>query len=209
MLEGATSPAKGLDAVVVLPRVRGPAKHLPSSSILTTLHLVLVVVPFVRESPAFNSQTLRHGLILHLQVVTSLGELLWNYLLFRPFSPLVHDIGRPALGAFLVSFLRRLLHRASLEEIRLVFDRTTANDAQRPDEWEYIQYVRVNDVGGRWLAPPGSVRGEEEIVLLWTHGGGFTCVVPRFVPMGAVANSSAGSTWGRALSRGESTLSRR
>ncbi|KAL8287450.1 hypothetical protein RQP46_003308 [Phenoliferia psychrophenolica] len=37
---------------------------------------------------------------------------------------------------------------------------------------DFLSYVEVNGTAGRWIAPPGTKRSEDEVVLYYVHGGG-------------------------------------
>lgn len=81
------------------------------------------------------------------------------------------------MGGFGAIFSHDFFRRASVAETRLLFKYTRSYDKVLDEEEEkWVEKVQLGDVGGRWIAPPGSERGEGERVLLWTHGGAFTCV---------------------------------
>lgn len=56
-----------------------------------------------------------------------------------------------------------------------MFNRTSSYDMSLTgEEREWVKYIRVNDFGARWIAPPGTAREEDEMVYIYAHGGGFT-----------------------------------
>ncbi|ORY70606.1 Alpha/Beta hydrolase protein [Leucosporidium creatinivorum] len=92
-------------------------------------------------------------------------SLLWNHLFARWTSPIVQLVGRPVLAD-------GSLYRP---QARLLFNRTRAYDlvhASRPFARyrDWVSYVDVKGTTGRWIAPPGTKRSEDEVCLYFVHG---------------------------------------
>ncbi|KAL8287572.1 hypothetical protein RQP46_003430 [Phenoliferia psychrophenolica] len=105
-------------------------------------------------------------------------HLIWHYLLNRRNSPLVQVIGRPWYADIPVQLVRYLFARGTAAQMRILFDRTRSYKLahMKPEfkgKKEWLSYVKVNGTAGRWTAPPGTKRYDDEVVLYYVHGGGF------------------------------------
>ena len=89
------------------------------------------------------------------------------------------SIGRPLFSDFVVNYTRFYLGRCNLPQTRALFNRRAsyAQITSSPIYSGYKDWVSpstlVNGVQGRWLAPPGTKRSDDEVVMLFIHGGGF------------------------------------
>ncbi|GAA5993923.1 hypothetical protein JCM10908_002717, partial [Rhodotorula pacifica] len=129
--------------------------------------------PDQRVSLILFLQTLVFGLS-HLFFVLPL-KLFLNYVLLRPFSPLVKDIGRPPLAHAIVSQVATCYDRWTPAQIRLLLDRKNSYKLKHSGaEFKgWVQHIEVNGTAGRWLAPPGTQRKDDDVVIYFVHGGGF------------------------------------
>lgn len=88
---------------------------------------------------------------------------------------MVQDIGRPPLSGFLALAVQDFFSQASVAQTRLAFNRTSSYDgALNGEERTWVTYARINDVGIRWIAAPGTKREDDEVVYVHAHGGAFT-----------------------------------
>ncbi|GAA5878230.1 hypothetical protein JCM8547_003162 [Rhodosporidiobolus lusitaniae] len=130
---------------IELALVPGPHKH--QHTIASTVHGVLSTFAFFLWIP------------LHL---------LYHHVFFRWRSPLVQVLDRRALNTVGREAVLHFFLKAYPAFGRPVFALAL------PNKW--WKEVEVVGTKGRWIAPPGTEgkRGEDEVVLLWVHGGGFT-----------------------------------
>ncbi|KWU40982.1 alpha/beta-hydrolase, partial [Rhodotorula sp. JG-1b] len=129
--------------------------------------------PDQRMSLILFLQTIVFGLS-HLFFVLPL-KLFLGYFVFRPFNPLVKDIGRPLLADALVRQIATCYDRWTPAQIRLLLDRKRSyaltHAASEFKGW--VKHVKVNGTAGRWLAPPKTDRKDDDVVIYFVHGGGF------------------------------------
>lgn len=113
-------------------------------------------------------------------VITLPCHLIWHYIINRRNSALVQVIGRPWWGDIMIQLGRYILTRSSVAQSRIIFDRVKSykialhksqKDFKGRKDW--LSYVSVNGTAGRWTAPPGTRRSEDEVVMFYCHGGGF------------------------------------
>ncbi|KAM0786498.1 hypothetical protein ACM66B_001956 [Microbotryomycetes sp. NB124-2] len=105
------------------------------------------------------------------------ARLVWHHLINRWRSGVV-KIGRPAYSDFVVKLTQYVLARCTAAEARILFNRTFAYDItfkgpQFAGHRDWVSPVDVKGVQGRWIAPPGTKRKDDEVVLYFIHGGGF------------------------------------
>ncbi|KAK4049149.1 hypothetical protein OIV83_004332 [Microbotryomycetes sp. JL201] len=105
------------------------------------------------------------------------ARLVWHHLINRWRSN-VAKIGRPVYSDFVVKLSQFILSRCTAAEARILFNRTVAYDItfkgpQFAGYRDWVTPVDVKGVQGRWIAPPGTKRKDDEVVLYFIHGGGF------------------------------------
>ncbi|KAM0750666.1 alpha/beta-hydrolase [Meredithblackwellia eburnea MCA 4105] len=105
-------------------------------------------------------------------------HIVWNYILNRWRSPLVQLIGRPWYSDFVCQLVRYFMARVTPAQARILFNRTRSYKIQllKPEfkgYTDWVSYVEVNGTAGRWIAPPGTRREDDEVVFYYVHGGGF------------------------------------
>lgn len=107
-------------------------------------------------------------------------KLFFEYIVFRPINPLVKDIGRPLLAHAIVRQIATCYDRWTPAQIRLLLDRKNSYTLKHSgSEFKgWVTRVEVNGTAGRWLAPPGSQRKDDDVVIYFVHGGGFMQVTP-------------------------------
>lgn len=75
----------------------------------------------------------------------------------------------------MVKISQYILSRATAPQARLLFNRTYAYKqvhSSRPFAGfrDWVSYVDVKGTTGRWIAPPGSKRSEDDVCLYFIHG---------------------------------------
>lgn len=99
--------------------------------------------------------------------------LVWKHLHHR--APIARLVGRPVLADAVVRFTRYFLGHAGHLQARVLFDRSVSynmiNSLFGQKGW-----VTVLEHGfrARVIAPPSTSRAEDEVCLLFVHGGAFT-----------------------------------
>ncbi|KAK4701692.1 hypothetical protein P7C70_g4539, partial [Phenoliferia sp. Uapishka_3] len=143
---------------VQLPLVRGaPDVKL---SFLRGLQLALVILPRILVDATFN--VLRH------------------FVFTRSSSPLVQEVGRSAVGDIIQRSIRNYFAWATFAQIRVVLNRNISHKLSLFADMKsqgWVEYVHINGTKGRWIAPPGTNREDDKLVLLWVHGGAFVWVI--------------------------------
>ncbi|KAI5477188.1 NAD+ kinase [Pseudohyphozyma bogoriensis] len=104
--------------------------------------------------------------------------LVWHHILNRRRSPVKAVVGRSILGDFIIRMSRYIVSRGTVQHIRLINNRTRAyKHAHAGPEFsgfrDWLSYEEANGTAGRWIAPPGTKREDDEVVLYFIHGGGF------------------------------------
>ncbi|GAA5888648.1 hypothetical protein JCM6882_009031 [Rhodosporidiobolus microsporus] len=102
-----------------------------------------------------------------------------SYTLLRFFSPQVRTAGRPIVADYLTKATQFFTSRTSVPQARLAFNSTTAYAIAFASPSfngvrDWLTKVNVNGTSGRWIAKPGSPRKNDDVVLYYIHGGGFT-----------------------------------
>ncbi|ORY70605.1 Alpha/Beta hydrolase protein [Leucosporidium creatinivorum] len=125
-------------------------------------------------------QALHFAFALVLPFVVSLPfKLVKEYVLARWWSPYV-AIGRSPKAHAGALFSAHFFGRCSTSQSRLVFNHEayagifskTLSRLGLPSDW--VQHVDSKGTTGFWMAPPGTKRSEDDLVMLYIHGGGFT-----------------------------------
>lgn len=103
--------------------------------------------------------------------------LLQEYVLFRWRSPFV-EVGRSPSGAIAGLLAQHFFGRASTAQARLIHSQKGPSSSyakafaspvfQGFGDW--VKYEQVNGTAGYWLAPPGTKRAEDDVVVLYLHG---------------------------------------
>lgn len=91
---------------------------------------------------------------------------------------IVQEIGRPAFSDYVVRLTRTILSQLTYTECRVLFNRTRSYDQIHSSPVfkgfrNWVKFVEVNGIKGRWISRPDSKRSDDEIVLYFIHGGGF------------------------------------
>ncbi|GAA6003761.1 hypothetical protein JCM10207_003586 [Rhodosporidiobolus poonsookiae] len=134
-----------------LPLVRGaPDQRL---TVVGTLHFLALFLPHVL-------------LVLPLR-------LLCSHLLFRRWSRVVQEVGRPALGQLSMKVAQFIMSRLSVAQARIIFNGGFPYRLGQRIAPSYISTVEVNGIKGLWLARPGTKREDDDLVVFSVHGGGF------------------------------------
>lgn len=115
-------------------------------------------------------------------------RLVWHHLINRWRSPIVNVIGRPFYSDFVVKLSQYILSRCTAAEARILFNRTNAysityNGPLFAGYRDWVSPVDVKGVAGRWIAPPGTRRSEDEVVLYFIHGERFDCPEETLRPL--------------------------
>ncbi|KAL8286954.1 hypothetical protein RQP46_003960 [Phenoliferia psychrophenolica] len=104
-------------------------------------------------------------------------HLLSHYVLNRK-SPLVQSIGRPFYADIPVQLTRYLFARGTPAQARILCDRFRAYklvhmmpEFRGFEKW--LSFTEFNGIAGRWTAPPGTKRPDDDVVLYYVHGGAF------------------------------------
>ncbi|KDE05364.1 hypothetical protein MVLG_04276 [Microbotryum lychnidis-dioicae p1A1 Lamole] len=122
-----------------------------------TLHVIFALLPYV---------------LVRLPI-----SILFRYAILRDRDNIYREIGRPWSGEYVCKICRYLITNCYAVEGRLLFNRDKAYDMAYLNWGEYKEWsnprISVNGTTGRWIAPPGSKRSEDQIVLYYVHGGGF------------------------------------
>ncbi|CEQ41213.1 SPOSA6832_02918, partial [Sporobolomyces salmonicolor] len=113
-------------------------------------------------------------------------QLLYHHVLFRWRSRVVQEIGRSALSDFFIRFGRCFFSRGMPAQQRVLYSRDASYRRvfsgprfKGFEEWAG-ELIEVNGTRGRWLAPPGTDRKDDKVVIYNLHGGGFTRVTTFF-----------------------------
>lgn len=137
-----------------------------------------------RSSYPVSSPTLpaRAELTFCCTVVVSLPfKLIKEYVLARSSSPYV-AIGRTPKGLAGALFSAHFFGRCSTSQSRLVFNHKayvgilSAALARVELSADWVQHVNSNGTIGYWIAPPGTERCRDDLVMLYIHGE-----APRFL----------------------------
>ncbi|GAA5866354.1 hypothetical protein JCM8547_000749 [Rhodosporidiobolus lusitaniae] len=149
-----------------------PAKRDPGA-------VTLPLVPGRKSEPLsfFGGLHLVVTLSAHLFIFLPL-RVLASYTLLR-FTSGPSSFGRPLKADALAKFIQFFFSRASVPQARTLFNSATAYAvAYALPGWtgkrEWVEKVDVNGTKGRWIAKPGTKRSEDDVVLYYVHGGGFT-----------------------------------
>jgi hypothetical protein len=140
---------------------------------LLALHFLYVFLPHLCE---FGVRYKRARLTSCSHAVITLPiSLIYNHLIARWTSPIVQLVGRPVLADGVIKTSQYILSRCTAPQARLLFNRTRAYDqvhASRPFKGyrDWVSYVDVKGTTGRWIAPPGTKRSEDEVCLYFVHG---------------------------------------
>ncbi|KDE05365.1 hypothetical protein MVLG_04277 [Microbotryum lychnidis-dioicae p1A1 Lamole] len=138
-----------------LPLVSGAA--LQKMSVGQGLHFLFYMLPF-------------------LLVRLPLG-LLKDYILLRFLAPVPRDIGRPVRAELVLRLAKYLLTRSTPAQARMVFGERDYQDAYNSNTFkgyqDWLQNVSDCGVAGRWIAPPGTNRAGDDVVLFYLHGGAY------------------------------------
>ncbi|KDE05363.1 hypothetical protein MVLG_04275 [Microbotryum lychnidis-dioicae p1A1 Lamole] len=127
-------------------------------NLMLVLHMIFVVLPY-----AFVKLPL---------------EIILSHIILRFRSKMVHLIGRPWYADYVRRLTQFVLSRTTTAQARVIFNRTNAYTLAYAGVAfigykDWVTQISVNGTTGRWLAPPGSKRSEDEVVLYMIHGGGF------------------------------------
>ncbi|GAA6032094.1 hypothetical protein JCM8097_007070 [Rhodosporidiobolus ruineniae] len=126
-------------------------------------------------------QTLNFAIILPLHLFVFLPlRIFASHFALRLFSPTVRKVGRPLFADALSKLVQFFYSRCSVPQARIAFNSTTSyalTYAFRPafrDRKDWVKEVKAYGVSGRWVAKPGTSRKDDDAVLYYIHGGGFT-----------------------------------
>ncbi|SCV74955.1 BQ2448_7984 [Microbotryum intermedium] len=124
-------------------------------NLMLVLHMIFVVFPY-----AFVKLPL---------------EIILSHVILRFRSKMVHLIGRPWYSDYVRRLSQFVLSRTTTAQARVIFNRTYAYTIAYAGipfigYRDWVTQISVTGTTGRWLAPPGSKRSEDEVVLYMIHG---------------------------------------
>jgi len=154
-------PTVELKAILQLTRGSAP-KRL---SLIEALHLIYMVVPYIVVGIPYQI------IFKHLLPMLTFNRI------FK--SSIRTNIGRPMFADLVARFTYYILARATVGQARAtLFGRGWPHSVGFASPYwsgkrRWIKEVREPGVTGRWLADDTTARKDDDLVMLWVHGGGF------------------------------------